>query len=127
MTNRFWSAFRQFLDIELYYTFYTAYQMRKEDTTIMQRYIQGMEAVFESSLQCIIQFVYLVRLNQFGRSNISSNIIKISFIFSLWSIISKTITEDKQKLRKEYLQFLMNCLHHYVVIYFEYLKYQVES
>ena len=35
-----------------------AYQLKKQDTTVMQRYIQGMEAAFESSLQCIVQLVY---------------------------------------------------------------------
>ena len=62
-----------------------------------------MEAIYESSFQCIIQFVFLLRTDSFG--NNKSVLIKISFIFSIWSIISKAISDDKQLLKEEYKRF----------------------
>ena len=43
----------------MYEVLFTSYQMGKTETHFIQRYIQGLEAVFESSIQCIIQLVYL--------------------------------------------------------------------
>ena len=66
-----------------------------------------MEAIYESSLQVVIQFVYLSRLGEFGKNSNrnSSRLIKASLLFSLWSICSKVISEDKQLLLDKYKKF----------------------
>ena len=81
----------QILDIELLRALYINYLCNKTEPCDPQRFITAMEASLESAPQALIQMIYLVKTNSFN----SSIIILISFLSSIWSIITKLVSDDK--------------------------------
>ena len=81
----------QLLDIELFRALYINYLGNKTEPCDPQRFITAMEASLESAPQALIQMIYLVKTNTFD----SSIIILVSFLSSLWSIITKLVSDDK--------------------------------
>ena len=65
-----------------------------------------MEAILESSPQIVIQLFYIIKTNS------ASLIVYISLIWSLYTIASKAIAEDKLHFKKEY-QSWHNCKNYF--------------
>eukprot|EP01084_Bolivina_argentea_P130828 230971_1 len=83
--------FSQLLDVELFRALHVNYLCNNVEPCDPQRWITTLEASLESSPQALIQIIYLVKTDTFN----SSYLVVISVIFSLWSIVSKLISEDK--------------------------------
>eukprot|EP01083_Nonionella_stella_P020799 57700_1 len=81
----------QLLDIELFRALYINYLCNKTEPCDPQRWITAMEASLESAPQALIQMIYLVKTKTFN----SSYLVFISLLSSLWSIISKLVSDDK--------------------------------
>ena len=81
----------QLFDIELFRALYINYLTNSSEPCDPQRFITALEASLESAPQAVIQMIYLVRTHTYY----SSIIVLISFLSSLWSIISKLISDDK--------------------------------
>eukprot|EP01084_Bolivina_argentea_P045866 84417_1 len=81
----------QLFDIELFRALYINYLCNKLEPCDPQRWITAMEASLESTPQSVIQMIYLVKTNTFN----SSYLVLISLLSSLWSIISKLVSDDK--------------------------------
>ena len=92
-TNKSWTRLiSQILDVELLRSLYINYLCGKSEPCDPQRWITAMEAVLESTPQSLIQLVYLVKTGAFNANNI---LFLVSLLSSLWSIISKLISDDK--------------------------------
>ena len=81
----------QLLDIELFRALYINYLANKTEPCDPQRFITAIEASLESAPQALIQMIYLVKTNSFN----SSIIVLVSFLSSVWSIITKLVSDDK--------------------------------
>eukprot|EP01084_Bolivina_argentea_P240547 404081_1 len=81
----------QFIDFEIFRTLYVNYLCDKTEPCSPQKWINSLEAAFESSPQALIQMVYLVKTGSFG----ASLDVVLSLILSLMCIISKIISDDK--------------------------------
>eukprot|EP01084_Bolivina_argentea_P207659 354257_1 len=81
----------QWLDFELFRALYINYLCDKKEPSSPQRWITSLEAAFESAPQALIQTIFLVKTGSFS----ANGIIVISLIFSLWSIISKIMSDDR--------------------------------
>eukprot|EP01084_Bolivina_argentea_P304872 526608_1 len=84
-------ALIQWLDFELFTTLYINYLCDKKEPSSPQRWITSLEAVFESAPQALIQTIFLVKTETFQHNPI----IVASLVFSLWSIVSKIISDDR--------------------------------
>ena len=102
-TNAFWPSFRQLCDLEIFVALFNSHRLGRDTPGNVQRYIQSLEAVFESSIQSVIQFSFLIKIG--ALSNGGSYVIVISLFFSMWSIISKSISEDKTVIEEKYRTF----------------------
>ena len=80
----------QLLDIELFRALYINYLANKTEPCDPQRFITAIEASLESAPQTLIQMIYLV--GQFIRFKYYCINLLLS---SLWSIISKLVSDDK--------------------------------
>eukprot|EP01083_Nonionella_stella_P047776 127895_1 len=81
----------QLLDFELLRALYINYLCDKIEPCDPQRWLTTLEACLESSPQALIQLIYLSRTNTFT----SSELVVISLVSSLWSIVSKLASDDK--------------------------------
>ena len=79
------------MDIELFRALYINYLANKTEPCDPQRFITAIEASLESAPQALIQMIYLVKTNSFN----SSIIVLVSFLSSVWSIITKLVSDDK--------------------------------
>eukprot|EP01084_Bolivina_argentea_P019950 37121_1 len=84
-------VFSQLADLELFRALYINYLCDKIEPSDPQRWITSMEASLESIPQALVQSIYLVKTETFW----SSPLIVISLVSSIWSIISKLISDDK--------------------------------
>eukprot|EP01084_Bolivina_argentea_P148558 259681_1 len=90
-TKMFSRLIIQFLDMELFRALYINYLCDKGEPCSPQRWITSLEAVFESSPQALIQTIFLIKTKSFS----GSPVIVISLCFSLLTIISKIISDDR--------------------------------
>eukprot|EP01083_Nonionella_stella_P282097 960070_1 len=81
----------QLFDIELLWTLYVNYLCHNVEPCNPQRWIIALEAALESTPQSVIQFIYLAKTGTF----VSSPLITISFVSSLFSIVFKLISDDR--------------------------------
>lgn len=79
----------QFFDLELFHTIVINYKLKTDKPCNPQRWINSMEASFESGPQTLIQFIYLTTSGQF-----SNFLIVTSFVFSFISIVGRTVSDD---------------------------------
>ena len=54
-TKKITRLFTQFLDLDLYYTIFIAHHLGRTEVCNLQRWLQKLEAIFESSPQSILQ------------------------------------------------------------------------
>eukprot|EP01084_Bolivina_argentea_P255224 429205_1 len=88
-TKRIRSAILQFADLEIFHAIMINWKLHSREPSNPQRWIQSWEAAFESAPQSLLQFVFLMKTGSFG-----NGLIVVSFIFSLFSMISRVITDD---------------------------------
>ena len=108
----------QFFDLSFIVTLKINYQFQNMTPCNPQRYITNLEAVFEAAPQFIIQLFVIITLNV-KQNNMNHNtnstnntytnlILIISLFFSLMSIVSKKLSQDKEvvKLKWQNANFL---------------------
>ena len=81
----------QLADLELFRALYVNYLCDKVEPCDPQRWITAMEASLESTPQALVQMIYLVKTDTFT----SSWLVTVSLLSSIWSIISKLVSDDK--------------------------------
>eukprot|EP01083_Nonionella_stella_P208418 756365_1 len=81
----------QFVDLELFRALYVNYLCDKNEPCSPQRWITSLEATFESTPQALIQTIFLVKAGSVG----DSYIVIFSVVMSLWTIISKIVSDDR--------------------------------
>eukprot|EP01083_Nonionella_stella_P106237 306279_1 len=84
-------AIVQWLDFELFRALYINYLCDKTEPCSPQRWITSLEAVFEATPQALIQTIFLVKSGSFE----NNQIVVVSLVFSLWSIVSKIVSDDR--------------------------------
>eukprot|EP01083_Nonionella_stella_P072985 197046_1 len=90
--TKWWFRFiLQLFDIELLWTLYVNYVCHNVEPCNPQRWIITLEAALESTPQSIIQFIYLAKTGTFA----SSPWIAISFLSSLFSVVFKLTSDDR--------------------------------
>ena len=89
-TNSIIRALLQLFDFELYRTLYVNYILSNDEPNVIQKWIQSMEATYESTPQLIIQAYFLIKTD-----NYKNELIVLSVIWSFISISMKAISEDK--------------------------------
>eukprot|EP01084_Bolivina_argentea_P137849 242784_1 len=100
LTKNAKDAFLQIFDLLLMKVIYISYKLKANEPTNLQRYLGLLEATFESAPQIMISMVVILKSS---RSNESlSEIILISTIFSLWSLASRVISDDKLIFHKDW-------------------------
>ena len=83
-------AIGQFLfEYMLYRSIYVNYRLKCKEPNSGQLWIQNMEAMFEAFPQLVLQMYYMIQTDQLEWFVI------ISIIFSMLSMVNKTVSEDK--------------------------------
>ena len=94
----------QFFDLKLFHAVWINYQSKSDAPSNPQKWIQSMEATFEAFPQAVIQLYFLLILSYHGNVAVSGLLI-VSLLWSVWSVASKAISEDKWGF-KEYAKTL---------------------
>eukprot|EP01084_Bolivina_argentea_P053397 98010_1 len=84
----------QFIDLEFVVVIMLNWKRDRNNPNAVQRWIQSMEAIFESAPQALLQFMFLLKTGQF-QVNSSSWIVLFSFVFSMISLTSRIVTDEK--------------------------------
>eukprot|EP01083_Nonionella_stella_P043394 117062_1 len=87
------AVFLQFVDLLIVKAVYINYRLGLDEPCNPQRYIALLEAIFEASPQVLLSMGYIVKTLADG--NEVADIVFISTVFSLWSLTSKVISDDK--------------------------------
>ncbi len=82
-------AWLQLLDVTFLQTLNINWHLKSDDPNTFQVYLQSLEASFEAAPQCVIQFVFL------SRTNSLQTLTLVSLLFSVYSIISTVVKDDK--------------------------------
>eukprot|EP01083_Nonionella_stella_P097690 274579_1 len=90
----------QFLDVMLFFETYSSINSKKGKSTLQLRWIRKMESVLESAPQAFLQLVYVLQLNAHTNESIPL-VVKISLLFSVFSITSSVVRSDEWKIREE--------------------------
>ena len=106
----------QFFDLSFVLTLKINYKFQNITPCNPQRYITNLEAIFEAAPQFIIQLFFIITLNMKQNSYDDSDsntgtttlIVFVSLFFSLISIVSKKLSQDKEVVKLEWqnLNFL---------------------
>ena len=107
--HSYFLTFLQFFDLIFIKTLQINYKFQKTNPCSAQRYILNLEAMFEAFPQFILQSYFLISINMItnanttGKRNIIANyVIIISICFSLYSIISKKMSQDKYLVKPQW-------------------------
>ena len=105
-------SFLQFFDLTFILTLRINYKFQHVTPCSPQRYITNLEAVYEACPQFLLQSFFLLTLNmnenkstkQVDVFNVSASnlIVFISILFSLWSILSKKLAQDKELVKPDW-------------------------
>eukprot|EP01083_Nonionella_stella_P170556 580666_1 len=91
-------ALYQFLDVLMIRCVYTNYKLDTNQPSNAQRYLQTMEAIFESAPQILISTAFLIKTKQ---GAISATVI-VSLITSLFSLSRRVSADDKVMLQDDW-------------------------
>ncbi len=81
--------FLQLLDFEFLETLNVNWILKRKEPNTLQRYLQSLEASFESAPQCVVQFYFLVK------TGTVSNLTLFSLLLSIWTLVSAVVRDDK--------------------------------
>ena len=86
----------QFFDLQIFRAMYFNWKLNRDTPCNPQRWIQGLEAAYESSAQALIQIYYLIKTDSFS----TFSLVLVSTVSSLWSISSKLVSDDKIMMKE---------------------------
>ena len=96
-TKSFSSALYQFFDLQLFFSIRINWQFNRIDGCNPQRWIHSL-AAYQSALQSLLQLVFLFETDTLAYKEAShylfNTLILVSFIFSVYSYISRVIIDD---------------------------------
>eukprot|EP01084_Bolivina_argentea_P307597 531696_1 len=98
LTNNKKFVLLQIFDLLMIQSIWTNYQLDTDEPSNSQRYLQVLEAIFESSPQILISTAFLVKANT---SQVNALVI-ISLITSFWSLSARVSGDDKQMFNKDW-------------------------
>eukprot|EP01084_Bolivina_argentea_P307598 531697_1 len=88
----------QLFDVLMIQCIWTNYQLNTDEPSNSQRYLQILEAIFESAPQILISTAFLLKA-QGGQVSV---IIIVSLITSFWSLSARVSADDKQMFKDEW-------------------------
>eukprot|EP01083_Nonionella_stella_P172767 593932_1 len=89
----------QVFDLLMIRCIWTNYKLDSDEPSNSQRYLQIMEATFESAPQILISTAFLVKANT---SSANNPIVIISLITSFWSLSARVSGDDKLMFKEEW-------------------------
>ena len=96
----------QFFDLSFFITLKINYKFQNITPCNPQRYITNLESIFEAAPQFIIQLYFIITLNmKQNNTQEGSNInliVVTSLFFSLISIVSKKLSQDKENVNRKW-------------------------
>ena len=95
----------QFFDLSFIITLKINYKFQNITPCNPQRYITNLEAIFEAAPQFIVQLYFILTLNMKENSFDYTNtnlVVIISLVFSLMSIVSKKLAQDKECVNRKW-------------------------
>eukprot|EP01084_Bolivina_argentea_P122265 216670_1 len=99
LTRKCTNVLLQFFDLMMVKAIYLNYKLDTNEPGNAQRYLQILEATFESAPQITISVLFI--LKTINTSNVDS-IVLISTISSLWTLTSRVTSDDKTLLQKHW-------------------------
>ena len=87
--NSWMDVFLQFFDLLVVKSVWFNYKHDVDEPSNTQRYLQVLEATFESSIQLLVAIVYLTK------TGLEINLVFVSSLFSLLSLTSRISSDDK--------------------------------
>ena len=112
LTRKCTNVFLQFLDLMMVKAIYLNYKFATDEPGNAQRYLQILEATFESAPQILIAVLFIVK------TETADALVLISTISSLWTLTSRVTSDDKQLLKDDWKKIDFNikkcpfCLNH---------------
>eukprot|EP01084_Bolivina_argentea_P161606 281320_1 len=96
LTRKYTDVFLQFLDLMMVRAIYLNYKYQTTEPGNAQRFLQILEATFESAPQIVISMSFVLKTQN------TDTIIFISLLSSLWTLVSRVKNDDKSLLKKEW-------------------------
>ena len=88
--------FTQLLDLDIFKTIYIAHYLERDCVCDLQRWLQKLEAIFESAPQALLQIVFLTLSDKgINLGDRNSILVLSSLIFSVVSISQRFTNDDK--------------------------------
>eukprot|EP01084_Bolivina_argentea_P209368 356643_1 len=79
----------QFFDVLMLKAVYANYKLKTDEPSNAQRYLQVLEATFESGPQILISMAFILK------TNVWDGIVLVSIFASLWTLTSRVASDDK--------------------------------
>eukprot|EP01083_Nonionella_stella_P117094 348514_1 len=89
----------QMFDLLMIRSIWTNYKLESDEPSNSQRYLQIMEATFESAPQILISTAFLIKTSS---SRAKNPIVIVSLITSFWSLSSRVSGDDKLMFQEEW-------------------------
>eukprot|EP01084_Bolivina_argentea_P136849 241039_1 len=94
LTRKWQDIILQSMDLMMVKAIWVNYKLDKKEKANPQRFLEILEASFESGPQLLISSAYILKASTSDSQPITPLII-ISLLISLWSITSRVVTDDK--------------------------------
>eukprot|EP01084_Bolivina_argentea_P026330 48955_1 len=101
ITRRGRDAVLQLFDLLMMKAVFTSYKLNAAEPTTMQRYLGLLEAILESAPQILLNMIVILKFTEEGIH--PSSIVLVSLLFSLWSLVSRVIADDKLIFKEEWV------------------------
>eukprot|EP01084_Bolivina_argentea_P128794 227580_1 len=107
LTNNKLYTICQLFDLLMVQCVWTNYQLNTEEPSNSQRYLQILEAIFESSPQILISTAFLIK----STTSEISTVVIISLLSSFWTLTGRVASDDKTMFGEEWKSVIVNkCL-----------------
>eukprot|EP01084_Bolivina_argentea_P129564 228810_1 len=107
LTRRCGDVVLQLFDILIFRTIFINYQLGRKEPCNPQRYLQILEATFESAPQLLLNLGYILRSSM--EQNTVSTIVVVSAVFSLITLTTRVADDDKLLVSKEWKDVDFKC------------------
>eukprot|EP01084_Bolivina_argentea_P078604 142649_1 len=106
LTKRISDVFLQFIDVMMVKAIYVNYKLNTDQPGAAQRYLQILEATFESGPQLLISILFITKTYD---PNVAIDpIILLSIIASIWTLTSRVTSDDKLILYNSWKEPLLS-------------------
>ena len=87
------------------------YHFQNTNPCSPQRYLANLEAMFEAYPQFLIHLYFLVSLDETAKSSVINDVVIVSLLFSLFTIVSKKWSQDQQLVETQWqnVDLQLNC------------------